>query len=250
MADDPLGSTAAGTPPVAVPADDVGHNRTAVRSGHQSGSTAVAALLAIAAIVAAMIGTRASIVSGDASDAWHAALRTEVKRSAAAIEDSSFLFLTEFPQAMRVLTAKMTADALRAAEAGQGEEVVQALESEAALQLQLVDLLSATSPLSADPTYALSPGGFDLGKRLAAIRTSGAEGPELVALDPDSLVATGDRLADKATLLAYALIPTSLCAFLGILAKPLRRCRRMLLAGGAVAGILGVAMALAVEVLA
>jgi hypothetical protein len=210
----------------------------------------VAILLAVAAIVAAVIGTRASVISNGASDAWQSALRTEVKRSAGATNDASFLYLTEYPQAMRVLRIRMIADALRAAEAGQSKAVVQALEAEAALQLQLVDLLSATSALTADSVYALPSGGFDLGARLAAVRTEGPEGPELVALDPDGVVASGDRLADKATLLTYALFPTSLCALLSILARPVRRYRRVLLAGGLVALIVGTVMALVVEVLA
>ena len=234
----------------AVLAGGGGHDGAAPRRGHQGGNTTVAVLLAIAAIVAAVIGTRASIVSNEASDVWQSALRTEVKRAAGATNDASFLYLTEYPQAVRVLPAKLIADALRAAESGQSKAVVAALESEADLQLQLVDLLSATSALTADATYALPSGGFDLGKRLAAIRLGGADGPDLVALDPDGQVATGDRLARKATLLAFALIPASLCALLGILARPVRRYRRMLLAAGMVALISAAVMALAVEVLA
>lgn len=230
-----------------VPTAPEPHDEDAARHGHEGGSGPVAVLLAIAAIVAAMIGTRASIVSSDASDAWQSALRTEVKRSAGAMNDASLLYQTEFPQAVRVLQAGLIADALKAAEAGQSETVVRALETEAAVQQQLVDLLSATTPLSADSAYALPSGGFDLGKRLAAIRSGG---PDLLALDPDSLAATGDRLADKAALLTYALIPTSLCALLGILAQPVRRHRRRLLAVGALALICGAAMALVVEVLA
>jgi hypothetical protein len=57
-------------------------------------------------------------------------------------------------------------------------------------------------------------------------------------------------LADKATFLTYALIPTSLCAALGLLARSLRRYRRVLLTAGAVALLCGTALALAVEVIA
>jgi hypothetical protein len=210
----------------------------------------VAVLLAIAAVVAAVIGTRASITSSDASEAWQLALRTEVKRSVAAINDVSFLYLTEYPQAMRVLPAEEKAAALRAAEAGQSSSVTQALEAEAARQLELVDALSATSALTESAAYVLGSGGFDLGKRLADIRAGGTEGPELLALDPDGSIDAGDQLADKATLLTYALIPTSLCAALGLLARPLRRYRRVLLTAGAVALLCGTAMALAVEVIA
>ena len=241
----------AGEPPRAgLYAGDNGHNDEVPRPSRPGSKGVAAVLLAIAAIMAAAVGARASIVSSDASDAWQSALRTEVKRSVAAVNDVSFLYLTEYPQATRVLPAKLIGDALRAAAAGQGKAVAQALEDEAALQLGLVDALSATNPLTADSAYVLPSGGFDLGRRLAVIRSGGSEGPELLALDPDGLVATGDRLADKAMLLACALIPIGLCAFLGILAVPVRRRRRMLLAGGVVVLICGAAMALAVEVLA
>jgi hypothetical protein len=234
----------------AVLAGDGAHDAEPARHGRQGGNSAVAVLLAIAAIVAAVVGTRASVVSNDASDAWQAALRTEVKRSAGATNDASFLYLTEYPQAVRVLRIRMVADALRAAETGQSKAVAQALESEAALQLQVADLLSPMTPLTAEAVYALPSGGFDLGARLAAIRSAGPEGLDLVALDPDGQVARGDRLADKATLLTYALIPTSLCALLSILARPARRYRRVLLAGGASALIVGAVLALVVEALA
>lgn len=250
MAEEPLTPTAPESPPIAVRAGADGHDADAARPGHQRGNGTVAVLLAIAAVVAALVGARASVVSSNASDVWQSALRAEVKRSAGATNDASLLYLTEFPPAVRVLSARMLADALRAAEAGQSKAVVEALELEAALQLQLVGLLSATTPLSAESAYVLPSGGFDLGKRLAAIRSEGSVGSDLLALDPDSLVATGDQLADKATLLTYALILISLCALLGILAQPVRRYRRMLLAAGVVALVCGVAMALAVEVLA
>jgi len=248
MIEDSPASSAPEPPPAPVGGDHRGGE--AARNGRPKGNIAVAVLLAIAAVVAAAIGTRASMVSSEASGAWQSALRTEVKRSVGAINDVSLLYLTEYPQAMRVLPAKMIADALRAAEAGQIETVAQALESEAARQLELVDALSATSPLTDGAAYVLPSGGFDLGKRLADIRAGGAEGPELLALDPDGLIATGDRLADKATLFTYALIPTSLCALLGILARPVRRYRRVLLAAGAAALYCGAVMALAVEVIA
>ena len=238
--------------PESMPAPGVGayQGGEGAGGGGRSGNTAVAVLLTIAAVLAAVIGTRASMVSGDASGAWQSALRTEVKRSVGAINDVSLLYLTEYPQAMRVLPAEMIADALRAAEAGQTEAVAQALESEAARQLELADALSATTPLTDSAAYLLASGGFDLGKRLADIRASGTEGPELLALDPDSLIGTGDQLADKATLLTYALIPTSLCALLGILARPVRRYRRALLGAGVAALYCGAVMALAVEVIA
>ena len=218
------------------------------RQRRQPGSGAVALVLAAAAVAAAIVGAFASIISNDAANSWQSALRTEVKRSAAALNDVSYLYLFELPGAARVVSARLAADALSGAGAGQGREVAQALETEAAVQAQIVDLLSASTPLTETSAYLLPSGGLDVGRRLADIRASGPEGPELLALDPESLVAAGDRLGRKASLLTFALIPISLSALLGILAQPLRRCRARLLLGGLAALAGGSLMALIVGV--
>ncbi|MBP1633157.1 MAG: hypothetical protein H6Q11_1445 [Acidobacteria bacterium] len=218
--------------------------RPAGRQRRQPGSGAVALVLAAAAVAAAIVGAFASIISNDAANSWQSALRTEVKRSAAALNDVSYLYLFELPGAARVVSARLAADALSGAGAGQGREVAQALETEAAVQAQIVDLLSASTPLTETSAYLLPSGGLDVGRRLADIRAGGPEGPEL----PESLVAAGDRLGRKASLLTFALIPISLSALLGILAQPLRRCRARLLLGGLAALAGGSLMALIVGV--
>lgn len=225
-------------------------DRPSGRRRYQPGSGAVALVLAAAAVAAAIVGTFASMISNDAADSWQSALRTEIKRSAAALNDVSYLYLFEFPGAVRVVFARLATDALSAAAVGQGNEVAQALETEAAVQEQIVGLLSASMPLTETSAYLLPSGGFDLGRRLADIRVGGPEGPELMALDPDGLVAAGDRLAAKASLLTFALIPISLAALLGILAQPLRRRRARLLFGGLAALAGGSLMALIVGVVA
>jgi hypothetical protein len=224
--------------------------RPSGRQRRQPGSGPVAFVLAAAAVAAAIVGTFASIISNDASDSWQSALRTEVKRSAGALNDVSYLYLFEFPEAAQVVSARLSADALRAAGEGRGKEVAEALEAEAAVQEQIAGLLSASTPLTETSAYLLPSSGLDLGQRLADIRASGSEGPDLLALDPESLVAAGDRLGSKASLLTFALIPISLAAFLGIVAQPLRRWRARLLLGGLAALAGGSLMALIVGVAA
>jgi len=209
----------------------------------EHGHAGVAILLTVAAVVAALIGVGAAMTSSSASDAWQSALRTEVKRSAGAMEDVRYLYQAELPIAVRIVEARILESELLAASQGASGATKQALLLEASVQSQIVTGLSPSSDLAAKSDYALAPGGLDLGKRLAALR---AENPSMLALDPDGLEATGDRLAHKAELLMMALLPTSAAAFLGVLAQPFRRRRLLLLRLGSAALAGGAIMALAV----
>jgi hypothetical protein len=213
----------------------------------ERGNGAVAILLATAAVLAAIIGARASMVSSDANDSWQRALRTEVKRSAGAMNDARSLYQTDLPVAIEILQARLRQERLQAAEAGQSPAIAKALTIEASVEAQLLTILSSSSDLAKDPAYALPSGGFDLARRLADIR---ARSPDILALNPDGLESAGDRLADKAVRLTFALIPTGLCALLGVMAQPLRRYRRPLLASGAIALAVGLVMFVGIEVLA
>lgn len=243
MAGEMLESAALEAPAVAVSEmSDAGHDR-----GRDRGHGGVAILLTVAAVVAASIGFRAAMISSSASDSWQSALRTEVKRSAAAIEDVRYLYQAELPIAVRIVQARITGAEMLAAAQEQSGIAKQALLLEASVQAQIVSGISASSKLATMPDYALPSGGFDLGKRLADSR---AQYPTVLALDPDGLEATGDKLAHKAELTMLALIPTSVAAFIGVLAQPFRRRRMLLLRLGALALAGGVVMALGVEVIA
>jgi hypothetical protein len=192
------------------------------------------------------VAARASFLTGDASGKWQLALRTEVKRSAAVIEDVRYLYQTETSIATAVVEARIRQRQLLAAATGQPAGVAQALQLEASVQRSRVDTFQRSSELATDPAYALPAGGLDLGKRLADLR---AQHPDLVALDPDSIAATGDVSAGHALRLTWSGLAIALCVMLGALAQPFRRWRRPLIAGGAVALAVGVLTALAVEVL-
>jgi hypothetical protein len=213
----------------------------------ERGRGGVAILLTVAAVVAALIGFRAALISHSASDSWQSALRTDVKRSAAAMEDVSYLYQTELPIAMRIVEARIVQGEMLAAAQGQSGASKQGLLLEAGVEAEIITGLSPSSPLATGADYALASGGLDLGKRLADLR---AQHPESLALDPDGLEATGDHLAHKAEMMTFALLPTSAAAFLGVLSQPFRRRRLLLLRLGAVALAGGAAMALIVEVLA
>ena len=216
---------------------------------HEHGHAGVAVLLTVAAIVAALIGVGAAMTSSSASDSWQSALRTEVKRSAGAMEDVRYLYQAELPVAVRIEQARVLEAEMLAAAQGESGAIKQALLMEAGVQAQIVSALVPSSVLASKSDYALASGGFDLAKRLADLRT---QNPVLLGLDPDALKATGDRLAHKAELLTLALLPTSGAAFLGVLAQPLRRRRLLLLRLGSAALASGAIVAAAVffEVLA
>jgi hypothetical protein len=215
--------------------------------GNRAGHGGVAILLTAAAMVAAVIGFRAAVLSSQASDAWQSALRTEVKRSAVAIEDVRFLYQAELPVAMRIVQARILQVEFEAAAKRETGAVKQALLTEAAVQGQIIDSISPSSDLAVKSEYALTSGGLDLGRRLADLR---AKSPATLALDPDGMVVSGDRLAAKAGLLTMALLPTSLAAFIGVLAQPFLRRRTLFLQLGSIALAAGASMAIGIELIA
>ena len=211
-----------------------------------AGHGGVAILLTLAAVVAASIGFMAAMTSSSANSSWQSALRSEVKRSAAAMEDVRYVYGAELPLAVRIIQARTIQAEMLAAAQGQSGPTKAALLLEANVQGQIVTALDSTPGLATNTDYALSSGGLDLGKALAAER---AQNPQLVSLDPDGLEAAGDKLAHKALLLTAALIPTSGAAFLAVLAQPFKRRRTLLLRIGGVALAGGAVMGLAVQVL-
>jgi hypothetical protein len=214
--------------------------------GHAPGNRAIAILLATAAVVAAIIGARATFVASDSSSNWQSALRTEVQRSANALADIRFLYQAEVPIAVQVLRARTLQSTLQAAAASADGVTAQALTLEAGVQAGVISAIASSSDLATKPAYALPSGGLNLGKRLADLR---AESPRMLALDPDSLQAAGDRQSQKSQLLTLAELPVGIAALLGVLAEPFLRRRRSLLAGGVIALAIGGLVALGVEAL-
>jgi hypothetical protein len=206
----------------------------------------VAVLLGAAAIAAAVVGALATGLSSDASDAWNQAVRLELKRATAALEDVRYVYQSEFGQAVTVMSARsQVAGYAAAASADPGN--APALTIAANGQTNAATAMAQSVPLVADPKYALPDGGVDLAKRLADAR---AEQPDLAAIDPDAMQAQGDALAAKASWLLIALIPLGACALVGTLAQAFRRWRTPLLAAGTVLLAAGVLAAIAAEVLA
>ncbi|MEI7745193.1 MAG: hypothetical protein WCK58_15765 [Chloroflexota bacterium] len=215
------------------PADDGG--------GHRG----VAVLLALTAILAAVIGARSTALANSASDDWQSALRTEVKRSTAAISDIHLLYQAEIPAAVNVLSFRLQeTEARSAAAAATGSDAI-ILGEEADTAKSVLSAVEPSVEL-AKPEYALPGGGVDIGKRLATLR---AEDPKLVALDPDAIQAEGDALGAKASWMTLGLLPLGLAALFGALAQPFGGSRRLLLGMGGMSLAGGALIAAIVEVL-
>ena len=120
-----------------------------------------------------------------------------------------------------------------------------AVAIEKSVQTEILKALEPSSDLT-KAGYAIDGGGIDLGKRLADLR---AETPDDLKIDPDSVQAPGDALADKAVRMSYPLVLFGLCGLLGAMAGTFRQwSRRLVRAGGAVL-VAGIALAAVVEVL-
>jgi hypothetical protein len=234
------GPYAAPAPPPAPPPPPL----PSVPAAREAGQRGVALLLAAAAVAAAIVGTRVSLIAGEASGSWQSAVRLEVKRSTGLQENVRYLYGVEVPLALTILetrTALARLESLTPAQGGNSSAVT----IEKSVLTEILKVLDKGSDLTG-ADYALSDGGVDLGKRLAELRS---ETPAILAIDPDATQARGDNLARKAGIMSIALIPFGLCALLGAMAQAFAARRRRLLEYGVAVLVSGVAMAAAVEVL-
>ncbi len=226
-------------------ADETGFVADVREEGDEGGGHAVAVLVAIAAIVAAILGANAAILASDSSDSWQSAVRQEVKRDAALVEDVRFVFGDEGRNAFRVAQARVRADAYRTAAATATDPVKTALTTEAAALDQVAGALEGSADLVSNPAYGLPDGGFDMAKRLTDIRN---EHPDLIATNPDAAQAAGDASATKSTRMLAAAIVVAFALFFGAVAEVFSRQRRWLLTLGVIALVVGSAAGIAVEI--
>ena len=208
------------------------------------GRPLVALLAAAAAVVIALVGVRASMLGGEASGAWQQAVRQEVKRAAATVEDLRYLYESEAIATLEVVRDTILAEEYRRAAERATGAVREALLAEAGRADQLESLYRAGSLIASDPKYALEAGGYDIVARLVDLRSAN---PDLVAIDPDALEQAGDTHAAKAGAMVRAGIPAAVTFLFAALANGFPRRRRPFLAGGLVTLVLSVIAAIAVE---
>jgi hypothetical protein len=200
--------------------------------------------VAIAAIVAAILGARAALLASDGSDAWQSAVRQEVKRDAALVEDVRFVFGDEGRNAFRVAQARVRSQAYREAAPSAPGPVGDALLLEADALDQVAAALVPSAVMASDPKYGLPDGGFKTAARMTDVR---AEHPDLLAVNPDSPQQTGDVVVARSLRMLTAAILVAFALFFGAVAEAFPRPRRLLLGLGSVALIVGAAFGLAVE---
>src|SRR5829696_5095067 len=175
----------------------VGNRPVGDRSGGE-GSTGLERLQAGVAILIAVVVGAGALLASAANGDRQAAVREEIKRSAATIEDVRLVYGDEAPLAFRIAVARLRAEELRRAAEQAGPDG-SAAAVEAVVQEQLAFGLATgeqgTGRLADGDHYRTDDGGFDVGGRLADVR---ADYPDLVALNPDGSQADADRLGRAA----------------------------------------------------
>jgi hypothetical protein len=204
----------------------------------------VTLLLVGAAVFGAIIGIRAALVDNNGGDNLDRSVRQDVKRGAAVVESIRFVYAEEAPAAVQVAEARIRARDLRAAAKGKPVQVADYLRSEAAAQDQLVKTLEPTHPITSNPKYRKPDGSYDVPLRLADER---AERPDLVHIDPDATQQLGLDNAQTATLLRGTTIPLAVAFMFGALTEGFPARRRPFLIAGYAFLVLGVLLAIIVE---
>jgi FlaG/FlaF family flagellin (archaellin) len=209
----------------------------------EEGGLIVAILLALAATVAAVLGARAAVVSSAASAAWQTAVREEVKRSAALVEDVRYVYAVEAAVALRAAAAAVEADELRQSADSLGDAEKTAAESEAFIRQTSADALAGAFDLTKDPRYRAGDG-YDIASRLADVRN---EHPDLVALDPGATMDKGGEDSRHGWSLVAATIPAAVAFLCGSLAQGFPRYRSPLMVAGFAFLVLAAGAAVLVE---
>jgi hypothetical protein len=200
----------------------------------------VALLLAVAAVAAALITLVALNSSSDASSAWQSAMRQEVGRGAAAVEDIRWVYAIEAPSAFQIAALEVQAEEYRKAASSAAPEVASALETRAQVLDMTLDALRSSIEMAV-PAYALPGGGYDPLKRLSEALADPARNVH----DPDHAMTVGDLAAARSDRLMTAIVVIGLAFLFGALAQGIQRARRPLLILGWLALAAGVGVALA-----
>ncbi len=220
---------------------DTRHTKGDTRQGHE-----VALLLTAAAVLAALIGGRASAFSASASTSWQEATRAQVKQAAAYVEQIRYIYGVEVPRAVSLMEIRFRAEEL--AKLVEDDDLTGStlsfLKYEQAVQEETLKESLPASTLASSPKYETDVG-FD---PLLMLEDERATQPDLVNLDPGGLREEGDETSDDAIRMIASTAPVAIAFLCGSMARVFGRGRRMWLVVGVVFLLVGAASALIVEV--
>jgi hypothetical protein len=212
--------------------------------GGRAAGTGVAFLLAAAAILAALITARASVLGGQATDLWQQSVREEERRGALLIQGVRFTYGDEGDIAFLIATSQTRADTLEEAAASAAPDIAERLRAEAQVHAQVAEAMRTSVVIGNDPRFVLPSGGYDLAASLASDRAE--DGDDLLADDPVATVKAGDEASQHAIAILTITIVAGFAFLAGALAQALPSRRRLLLVAGWVT--LGMAALLAIVV--
>lgn len=206
----------------------------------------VAFLLTVAAILAALIGGRASALSASASTSWDEATREKVKEAAAYVEQVRYVYGVEVPRALTLTEVRLRIETLD--EIIKEEPLTEAtrdfLEYEKAAQEEVLKQTLSASDLAADPKYE-TENGFD---PLLMLEDERAAAPQFLELHPEHLLEEGSHTSNDAIFMLASTVPIALAFLCGSLARTYSGGRRFWLVAGIVFLMAGAAWALTIEV--
>ena len=139
----------------------------AVRWGSGHG---VVVLLALAAIVAAIIGARASLLGIDASDGWQQSVEDEQRRGSILMWDVRSVYGDKGELAFAIAIEEIRAAGLLAASDAAAPDIAARLLAEAQIREGVAEAMRQSSTIASDPRFLLPSGGYDLQLSLADTR--------------------------------------------------------------------------------
>jgi hypothetical protein len=196
-------------------------------------------------VVGVFIGLRASTVNGGAGGDATSAVRGDVKRGAAIVDDAERLYAEDAGLGLQIAEAEIRSQVDEAHAAGADPQLASDLRSNARIQRGLAHALVHSSSFVTDPTAAPNLDGDQLLARLAAIR---ALHPDLTNIDVADLEASAEDSRHESVLLIGTLIPLAVAILFASLAEVYERRRDLFIACGWAATASGAGLALIVEV--
>jgi hypothetical protein len=217
----------------------------ATQAANERPRPGVALLLAAAAVIAALLGARASFAASGASGAWQRSVRLEIRRAALTSGLGEQLYIGVGPHAVQAAQGRILASRLTAAAAAATGLSRSALRVEAGAVRSAASVIAGTLPDKG--TRFRSGSGYYLSGFLLEDQRENARN---IGVSPGASERRGDRSAARGVADVAATVPVSLAFLFGALAQGFERRRRLFLIVGWVALAAGIAVGVVIWVAA